>query len=1063
MQTRDTPEDGSFSILTAAKDKAKEAVAYARRYAALSVSFDPENAFKASGAQDLSDRFVVAAALSSASDTEQADGRWRLRAGARSRVLEELKKHDMLMDALAWRASQPEFDVGASQLSDALSGQNEYGPDRIQALLERTEDICDSAPLLERLAATLTLAGHAAPAADRLPAVQIAAAAAVRARDPDPLLQYGVVGRETELHQLVSHCRQAWQGGSRALFISGLGGVGKSTLLAEARRRLKADHAVVVHLDFDRPGLDGQDAVGLTLEVTRQIALELGAEGAPLSNARMRAAGAESGRLKHERANPPLALLQEAGRLVRRTGRPVLVLLDTIEVLAARGDEHPRAIFRSLEIYHEAGLGPLAVLAAGRGDAPPMIRDEVELLSLSGLDDASARELLRGAKVPSSAWPPLLTMARGNPMVLRLGARLVTEAGADALTVDGLAHGASERIIAGQLYRLILSRIGDPKLRAIVHPGLLVRRLNAKMVLEVLSPELGMEVMSLDDAAALLDELKRHSWLVEVDAGWISHRSDLRELLLPLQTAADPMRARRLNCRAAHWFNERSEPWAAAEALYHRLQAARPGGRLPKIHPRTAAQFNTTMLNELTERARDAVLLARGERSSFARMGDGPIARTARSAKRATLEIGTLLEKGETLEATALVERVVDITSIDPLSSDADILLEAMWRGGDWKQARTLLTARDRAAPSWPLPDSSLQSLAQMQLRAELKPSAVRLWLVRHPEQASRMAEIVSETSEQGLGGPLTWLLLTAGLNAPRTEEAASWGLWTGQNGEGVRFSELLNSKLQKVKSETNLETDLLSAASRLIQASDREGGPPRVLAGTDRHLMIRLLSIGSPYVRIIGERWSRMVADRQHLQPRLDAITKLIPHCIRDGEPKDTDLITGSFTAERFDARGRLSEWIGAISLFIPSVDDKLLARAVENRRRTLAGAWSYGELPNGWAKRDLDTTLKRRVENLLDAAEPNRHALERLCTWGELLPGKGDPASRLLKRLEKTLGAVSVPLFGRRVERVLSVAAGLARVEAPIALVPELAIHLTEASTSLGPRYLRASVSDE
>ncbi|TGE00742.1 ATP-binding protein [Methylobacterium nonmethylotrophicum] len=1024
----------------------------ARRFAALSVSYDPEKALEIAGVSGLSDRLSVAGALSVESDTDQADGRWRLRPPARARILQALKEAGALDQALAERETQPDY-TDAADLCHALAGRDVYAEDSIARLVGA---VAADAGALQRAASTLALAGPAAPAADRLPALQLAASAAEEQR-PDPLLRHGIVGREPELARILAHCRAAWTGGPQALFIGGVGGVGKSTILAETVRRLKPDAPLVVSLDFDRPSLDGLDVVGLSLETARQLSVALGARAAPLREARLKAAGAQSGLVKAERRTPPTALLQEVGRLVQASGRPVLVILDTVEVLAARGDSHPLAVFEFLGACRDAGVVPLAILAAGRGDVPALIRDRVEALPpLTGLDERSASDLVQRLDVPSPARPALLALARGNPLVLRLGARLVAEAGPGALDESGLAGHASERIVAGQLYRLVLSRLSDPELRAIAHPGLLLRRLNAGLIREVLAPELGLGPMTEPRAAELLDELRRHAWLVEEAGGWVSHRSDLREVMLPLQLAADPVRARRLNRLAAAWFDRLPEPWAPREALYHRLQAVRSGGRLPPIDPAVAEQFDDAMLADLGQRPRDAVLLARGGRSSFGRAGT-KAAPTAGSTLRAASELRSLLDQGEVSEAAGLASRTVAEETVDPLSSEADVLIEAFWRIGDWARARRLLRRRDQAAPSWPLPPVDSHALAQMQLRAEFTPDAVRIWLARHRDEAARLARLVPHSRERTFGGPLAFLLLAAGAEAPQTEEAAIWSVWTDDARRQADFPRLLSRKLDLVQREAKLPPDTAALAETLIAQAEREGGPPRALAGRGRDLMVRLLAVGSPYAQIAGERWR--ASERHHLQDRLAAIAALFTDGILDGDPDNPDPSAGPdppagpFAAERLDARGRLSEWLGALAFYLPDADNRLLARAAERRRRSAAGAWAYGRAPKPWRPRALDATQERRLDALLGGAAPERRALERLRAWGDLLPGKEDPAQRVLHRLESLLGTVGQPLFGSRRERALAVAAGLARAGAPVALLPELAIHLTGNGASAGP----------
>ena len=1049
-----TPEDNDpnapFPFLPTPEER-RGPIALARRYAALSVSFDPEHALSVAGATELRLRMVVVGDLLSACEALPANGRWSMRFTERSRILQDLYERNALEDAVAWRETQPDFDEASRDLADALCARRTFARDALDAILGNFPTAPDGVAL-QRMARALGLAAPATPVRDRLPAVQAAAAAVMNTAARNSLLDYGVVGRDDELERLMEYCRRAWAGDeTRALYFGGIGGVGKSTLLAEAVNQLyAAERPIAVHLDFDRTGLDENDGVGLAIEVVRQVELALGVEGASLRGARQRAAGSVSGRLKKERATPPTDLLQQLAGSVRRSGRKVLLVIDTLEILAARGDENPRTLFRSIDAYRAAGLGPMAVLAAGRGGPPPLIAGHMIAEDLNGLPDEAARKLLSELKAPRAARDMLVRLAKGNPLVLRLGARLANDAGAEFLRSSGLAKARiSEQTMAGQLYRLILSRLPDQDLRAIAHPGLLIRRLNADLIREVIAPEIGMDGMTPERATALFAALSRHAWLVDLRNGWVSHRPDLREVLLPLQFAVDRPLARRLNRRAAEWFALRPEPWAESEALYHRLQRVRDGGRIPNIDPAIAAQFDETMLADLSVRVRNAVHFARGERSELGRAG--VTARSVEDVSRISGEAEMLLDRGAISEAVGFVDRAVDVDRVDPLSSDADVLLEVCWRGGDWIRAHRLLRRRDRASAHWPLPDNPARAAAQMQLRAELMPHRIRSRIRRDPGWAQTLATVLSETHRIEIGGPLAWLFLAEGYGAPQSDEAAAWHLWSQPDAESARLARVLGRKVERAGAEAASNERALVLAYPLIQRVEDEGKAPSVLSGEERVLLLRLLAVGSPYAAAASERIKQRL--QEGLDKRLDAVSAMFSEGLLDGEAARIGLVSGPFAAERFDARGRLAEWLGALSWLEPNLGLDPLAQAAERRRRTLAGAWAYGEPPGTWRGLDMDALLHHRLERLLDGERPEAAALETLTRWGELLPGRTAPLDRLHRRLETALAKVPRSLFGTHAQRARTMATALAGTRIPAVLLPELAVHLTRTTPFIGP----------
>ena len=97
--------------------------------------------------------------------------------------------------------------------------------------------------------------------------------------DYEVLLNDQFVGRQDELNQLALFVQQssnlAGHGGWNSLVLTGVGGVGKSTLLAKFAEDAVARHtATLVLLDFDRPGIDPNDRYWLEMEMTRQVGLQ---------------------------------------------------------------------------------------------------------------------------------------------------------------------------------------------------------------------------------------------------------------------------------------------------------------------------------------------------------------------------------------------------------------------------------------------------------------------------------------------------------------------------------------------------------------------------------------------------------------------------------------------------------------------------------------------------------------------------------------------------------------------------------------------------------------------
>ena len=97
-------------------------------------------------------------------------------------------------------------------------------------------------------------------------------------------------------------------------------------------------------------------------------------------------------------------------------GRAVLVVLDTLEVLRARGETAVMTLIDHLDRLVEFGMGRVSVISAGRGDALDPVPDRLGgRLHLQGLESDAEDALLDMRGVPTKHWEAIKRLARGNP------------------------------------------------------------------------------------------------------------------------------------------------------------------------------------------------------------------------------------------------------------------------------------------------------------------------------------------------------------------------------------------------------------------------------------------------------------------------------------------------------------------------------------------------------------------------------------------------------------------------------------------------------------------------
>ncbi len=371
---------------------------------------------------------------------------------------------------------------------------------------------------------------------------------------------------------------------ARMLALYGPGGIGKSTLIAwflvGQYQTDPAARAPFAYLDFDRPTIDSSHPLSVLSEAVGQLGVQF-PEAKP-SCERIRAEWAQV--LEHQRVGRSYALrsaVQDFATLVDSldlAGRPLLLVLDTFEIVQYRSSEEVAAILRMLDLLVPA-VPALRVVVAGRAGIPRPYADQLEI---AGLDPASATELLLSLGVEDRALAERIARRySGDPQLLKLAAADPASHG----PLSGIISRAAEwflrldaAVIQRKLYERVLGHVHDPEVRRVANPGLVVRRVTPDIVLNVLAEPCRLEVTSMADAERICAELRRETSLVEAEPdGALVHRAELRRAVLPLLEADQPMLSQALHRAAVDYYARRPHhPRERAEEIYHRLKTGEP-------------------------------------------------------------------------------------------------------------------------------------------------------------------------------------------------------------------------------------------------------------------------------------------------------------------------------------------------------------------------------------------------------------------------------------------------------------------------------------------------------
>lgn len=431
------------------------------------------------------------------------------------------------------------------------------------------------------------------------------------------------VGREEELSLLRDYVEvlpassglgmvqrqvRKWLGLKRKppLVIHGAGGVGKTTLIS----RFLLDHMQVreefkfpyVYLDFDNPRLSPSDSDSILTEAVRQLSIQY-------PDARLDFEAFLTGEREVHTFEPvdesefiletmgPAREAQAADSLsrfaqlvnsiIRRFSNqgdyslPLLIVLDTYEEVQYRGLRTEIQLWNLLDAIQKS-FPTLRLVIFGRAplDTVPTSSARTQLHSLSEFDRTSGVMFLQKLGIgDSEVARELYDSVGGNPLSLKLAAEIYSREGANTELVkrDWLRSvfffKASEVLVQGQLYQRILNHIHDQDVRKIAHPGLVLRRITAELIKNVLAEPCGISVPNDERALDLFEAFGREVALVtRTTDGALVHRPDLRRKMLEFIERDKPVEAEQINRLAVTYYSGRETFQDRAEEIYHRLK-----------------------------------------------------------------------------------------------------------------------------------------------------------------------------------------------------------------------------------------------------------------------------------------------------------------------------------------------------------------------------------------------------------------------------------------------------------------------------------------------------------
>lgn len=435
-------------------------------------------------------------------------------------------------------------------------------------------------------------------------------------------------GRKDALDYLDDYARYSPGPPPEPLLISGIGGIGKSTVIAKFilnhYEHDKAGRTPFVYIDFDRPGYSISEPLQLASEGLRQLAIQFPAPDTAatfldirkdiayylesnnksqgkISKSNVVTRGLIYDSVSRQYLHP---YKQQLGALTT----PVLVILDSFEEAQFRASySELNNLFNFLR--EVAGFIPgIRFILAGRDD---LVSGDfkVKRYALGEFDDEAAEGFLASKGIGNQKLRQrIVQQLGGNPLSLKLAVNFISNlypAGVpEGVDVDRLFEDIDRDRVQEQLVRRNLMHIQNEAARQIAFPGLLVRRLSPEIIQKILAVPCGLGPITLNEATDIFNTLQKESFLLTPEHNALVFRKDLRVALYDLIITEYGEKAIQIHDLTIEYYKDKTTPADKAEYLYHRLKRGDSSAIIDKLYSNEIRPFIENAMTELPLNAR---------------------------------------------------------------------------------------------------------------------------------------------------------------------------------------------------------------------------------------------------------------------------------------------------------------------------------------------------------------------------------------------------------------------------------------------------------------------------
>jgi uncharacterized protein (DUF2235 family) len=412
-------------------------------------------------------------------------------------------------------------------------------------------------------------------------------------------------GRKKELEYLASYIDWLPKSGLKAisesisslfsfdkkkfLLIKGIGGIGKSTLVAEFILNhlgyTKNGKLPFVYFDFDKPGLSISDPLLLVVHAFSQLQVQFPEVKDYFktisTDITQRYSAQQKGSGKPDRSEITRKCLEDFS-VSPFFNKPVLVVFDSFEEFQHRAKSSEIiSLFNFLSELNDF-IPRLRLVFVGRSEIPVEVKDlEFQELPLESFDVTSALGYLESKGIPNETVRKIIyDKVGGHPLNLQLAAELVKKENfspqVQGKEIERLFEHIDKKLIQEQLVQRNLDHIHDSSIRQLAIPGILVRRITPEIIRKVLAEPCGLGTITTEESEDLYVKLLKETFLITSLEHGVTFRQDVRIALYDLVIKSDNYDHQGIHEKAISYYENKSDFKDRAEYLYHRLKRGDP-------------------------------------------------------------------------------------------------------------------------------------------------------------------------------------------------------------------------------------------------------------------------------------------------------------------------------------------------------------------------------------------------------------------------------------------------------------------------------------------------------